>query len=59
MVSTTSQKAKALQASINSKEKHKKHITEFIAAVAAAVTASHIIPSLFPTPMNTSVLTGM
>ena len=30
-----------------------------MAAVAAAVSTNHIISLLFPTPMNTSVLTGM
>ena len=30
-----------------------------MAATSAAVIASHLAPSLFPTPMNTSVLTGM
>lgn len=59
MVLTNSQKAKELQASLNSKKKHKKRITLFMAAVAAAISASHITRLLFPTPMNTSVLTGM
>ena len=61
MVSTASRKAKALQASLSSKNKHKKRITAFMAAAAAAVMVStnHIISLLFPTPMNTSVLTGM
>ena len=30
-----------------------------MSAIAAAVSTSHIAPSLFPTPMNTSILTGM
>ena len=59
MVSTASRKAKALQASLSSKNKHKKRIAAFMAAVAAAVSTNHIISLLLPTPMNTSVLTGM
>ena len=59
MGSTTSQKAKALQASINSKKKHKKRVTTLMAATATAVITSYMASSLFPTPMNTSVLTGM
>ena len=59
MVSTISKKAKALQASLIRKKKHKKRVTALIAATAAAAITSHITPSLFPTPMNTSVLTGM
>ena len=60
MVLINSQKAKALQASLNIKKKHqKRRFTVFLAAVAAAISASHITHSLFPTPMNTSVLTGM
>jgi hypothetical protein len=59
MGSTTSQKARALQASLNSKMKLKKQLIAFIAATVAAVITSHLAPSLFPTPMNTSVLTGM
>jgi hypothetical protein len=59
MGSTTSQKVKALQASLNSKKKHKKRLIALMAATAAAVITSHLAPSLFPTPMNTSVLTGM
>jgi hypothetical protein len=30
-----------------------------MAAIVAAVTTSHIAPLLFPTPMNTSILTGI
>jgi hypothetical protein len=56
MVSTISKKAKALQASLIRKKKHKKWVTALIAATAIT---SHMAPSLFPTPMNTSVLTGM
>jgi hypothetical protein len=59
MGSTTSQKARALQASLNSKKKHKKWLIALMAATAPAVITSHLAPSLFPTPMNTSVLTGM
>src|SRR5882762_6847095 len=59
MGSTTSQKVKALQASLNSKKKHKKWLIALMAATAATVITSHLAPSLFPTPMNTSVLTGM
>jgi hypothetical protein len=59
MVLTNSQKAKALQASSNTKKKHQKRFTVFLAAVAAAISASHITRLLFPTPMNTSVLTRM
>ena len=60
MVSTTSQKAKALQVSLNSKKKRKKRITAFMVAIAAAVVSTtHITSLLFRTPMNTSVLTGV
>jgi hypothetical protein len=59
MVSTTSRKTKSLRASSDSKKKHKKRVTAFMAAIAAAVSTSHIAPSLFPIPMNTSILTGM
>ena len=41
------------------KQKHKKWLIALMAATAAAVITSHLAPSLFPTPMNTSVLTGM
>ena len=59
MVSTTSQKAKAYKASLHSKKQHKKRATALMAATAAAVITRHLAPSLFPTPMNTSTLTGM
>ena len=59
MVSTYSQKAKALQASLIRKKKRKKRVTVFLSAIAAAISANYITPSLFPTPMNTSALTGM
>ena len=59
MVSTTSQKAKAYKASLFSKKQHKKRVAALMAATAAAVITHHMAPSLFPTPMNTSTLTGM
>ena len=59
MGSTASQKARAVQTSLNSKKKHKKRFMALMAATAAAVITRHSAPSLFPTPMNTSVLTGM
>ena len=59
MVSTTSQKAKALRASLNNKRQRKNRLTAFMVATAAAAAISHMAPSLFPTPMNTSILTGM
>ena len=59
MVSTTSQKTEALHASLKSKKKHKKRVTALMVATAAAVITTHMAPSLFPTPMNTSALTGM
>jgi hypothetical protein len=59
MVSTSSKKTKALQASLSTQRRHKKRLTLFLAATAAAVVVTQLGPSLFPTPMNTSVLTGM
>jgi hypothetical protein len=59
MVSTTSQKAKAYKASSRHKKQHKKRVTALMVATAAAVITRHMAPSLFPTPMNTSTLTGM
>ena len=59
MVSTTSQKAKAYKASLCHKKQHKKQVTALMVATAAAVITHHMAPSLFPTPMNTSTLTGM
>ena len=59
MVSTTSQKVKAYKASLSSKKQHKKWATALVVATAAAVITHHMAPSLFPTPMNTSTLTGL
>ena len=59
MVSTTSQKVKAYRASLCSKKQCKKWVTALMVATAAAVITHHITSSLFPTPINTSALTGM
>jgi hypothetical protein len=52
-------KAKVYKVSLCSKKKHKKQVTALMVAIAAAVITHHITPSLFPTPINTSTLTGM
>jgi hypothetical protein len=53
------------KASLYSKKQHKNWATALMVATltdrlgTAAVTTHHMAPSPFPTPMNTSTLTGM
>lgn len=59
MARTTSQKVKATQVSLGTKRKHRRRLLALLVAIAGGVVTNYMAPLLFPTPMNTSVLTGM
>jgi hypothetical protein len=59
MTRTTSKKARASRASLQAERKHRRRAVALLVATAAGVVTNYMTPSLFPTPMNTSVLKGM
>lgn len=59
MVTTAPQKSRALHSSINTKKSRNIRLLALVTAIAAATITPAVSRSLFPTPMNTSILTGM
>ena len=59
MARCSSNKSKALCASLLVRKNHRKKLIAVLAATAVAVVAKHVAPSICTIPMNTSKLTGM
>lgn len=52
-------KKKAAMAAQSAQKRHKKRFIACMAALATGVMVTTLAPSLFPTLMNTSILTGI